>query len=130
MRRLFSFRTTTAVLLALILSAVAYGFAAANVVPDSYAGEGTGNVSGYTISNIHYILDVTGNPGEIATVTFTTDVAVPAAGTVYVVADNGLGTQYESDACSGLGTLTLTCNFTTNTLTVPSIENLRIVAAQ
>ena len=130
MRRLFSFRTTTVILLALILSAVAYGFAAANVVPDSYAGEGTGNVSGYTISNIHYVLDVTGNPGMVSTVTFTTDVAVPAAGTVYVVADNGLGTQYESDACTGLGGVNLSCDFSTNPVTVPSIENLRVVAAQ
>ena len=129
MRRLFSFRTTTAVLLALILSAVAYGFAAANVVPDSKAGDGTGVVSGYTISNIHYVLD-TVTPSEIDTVTFTTDVAVPATGTVYVVADNGAGTEYESDACTNLGTVNLSCDFTTNTLTVLSLENLRVVAAQ
>ena len=130
MRHLFNYRTTTIILLALILAAVSYGFAAANTVPGSYAGEGTGSVSGYTISNIHYTLDVTGNPGVITKVTFDTDVAVPASGTVYVVADNGSGTQYESDACTGLGTTSLSCDFTTNTLSVPNIKNLRVVAAQ
>ena len=129
MRRLFSFRTTTAILLALILSAVAYGFAAANTVPDSKAGDGSGAVSGYTISAIHYILDAT-TPSEIDTVTFTTDVAVPATGTVYVVADNGTGTEYKSNTCSGLGTTSLSCDFTTNTLTVLNLKNLRVVAVQ
>jgi hypothetical protein len=131
MRRLFNYRTATVVLLALILSAVAYGFAAANTVPGSYAGEGEGAVSGYVISNIHYTLDVTGDPGVITNVTFNTDVAVPATGTVYVVAEDvPFTTQVESDACTGLGTTTISCNFTTNSLTVPFIENLRIVAAQ
>lgn len=130
MRRFFNYRTTTVVLLALILSAVAYGFAAANTVPDNYAGEGEGAVSGYVISNIHYTLDVTGNPGLITNVTFTTNVAVPATGTVYVVAeDNPVTSQVESDACTGLGTTSISCAFST-TLTVPFIENLRIVAAQ
>jgi hypothetical protein len=35
-----------------------------------------------------------------------------------------------SDACSGLGTTTLSCNFTTNPLSVLFIENLRVIAAQ
>ncbi|RLD04093.1 MAG: hypothetical protein DRI32_06325 [Chloroflexi bacterium] len=130
MRRLFSFRTTTVVLLALILSAVAYGFAAANTVDASKAGEGEGAVSGYAITNIHYTLDVSGDPGTITNVTFTTDVAVPAGGTVYVVAEDvPFTTQVASDSCTGLGTTSLSCNFST-TLTVPFIENLRVVAAQ
>jgi len=131
MRKLFNFRTTTVLLLALILSAIAYGFAAANTVPGSYAGEGEGAVSGYTITNVHYVLDVSVDPSVIDTVTFTTDVAVPATGTVYVVAEDiPYTTQVESDACTGLGTTSVSCDFSTNTLTVLFIENLRIVAAQ
>ena len=132
MRRLFNFRTTTVVLLALILSAVVYGFAAANTVPDSYAGEGTSDVSGYVISNIHYIVGVTPNPATIVGVSFTTAPAVPVNGTVYVVADDGaiISTLYVSDTCTGLGTENLTCGFLTNTITVPDIAHLRIVAAQ
>lgn len=131
MRRLFSFRTTTVVLLALMLSAVAYGFAAANTVDTSKAGEGEGAVSGYAITNIHYTLDVSGDPGTITNVTFTTDVAVPAGGTVYVVAEDvPFTTQVASGACLGLGTTSLSCDFAAGTLTVPFIENLRVVAAQ
>ena len=131
MRRLFSFRTTTVILLALILSAVAYGFAAANTVDVSKAGEGEGAVSGYAITSIHYTLDVTGDPGVITNVTFTVDTAVPATGTVYVVAEDVPFTnQVESDACTGLGGTSISCAFSTNTLTVPFIENLRVIAAQ
>lgn len=130
MRRLINYRTTTALLIALILSAIAYGFAAANTVPTSKAGDGTGLVSGYTISNIHYTLNAS-DPTKIASVTFDTDVAVPAGGTVYVMAeDNPVTTSVASDACSGLGTTTLSCNFTTNPLSVLFIENLRVIAAQ
>jgi len=132
-RRLLNYRTTTIIMLALILSAVAYGFADANTVNPSKAGEGEGAVSGYTISNIHYTLDVSGNPGTVTNVTFTTDVAVPAGGTVYVVADDQAATPtyYESDACTGVGTVNLSCGFSgTNIPTVPVIKNLRVVAAQ
>lgn len=129
-RRFMNYRTMTVVLLALILSAVAYGFAAANTVDTSKAGEGEGAVSGYAITNIHYTLDVSAKPGTITNVTFTTDVAVPASGTVYVVAEDvPLTTQVASDACTGLGTTSLSCNFSAS-LTVPFIENLRVVAAQ
>ncbi len=129
-RRFLNYRTTTALLIALILSAIAYGFAAANTVPTSKAGDGTGTVSGYTISNIHYTLN-NSDPSKIDSVTFNTDVAVPASGTVYVAAENtAAGTSTASDACTGLGTTTLSCNFSTNTLTVLYIDNLRVIAAQ
>ncbi len=131
MRRLFSFRTTTAVLLALILSAVVYGFAAANTVDASKAGEGEGAVSGYAITDIHYTLDVSGNPGTITNVTFNTDVAVPTTGTVYVVAEKltAPAGQVASIPCT-MTVLSVSCDFAPGALTVPYIENLRVVAAQ
>jgi len=58
MRRLFNFRTTTVILLALILSAVAFGFAAANTVDDSGAGDGSGAISGYDVA-VSYTTDGT-----------------------------------------------------------------------
>ena len=39
-------RNTGLVLLALILAAAVYGFAAANTVPDTYAGDGAGTILG------------------------------------------------------------------------------------
>ena len=68
-------RTLILVALALILAATSYGFAAANTVPGSNAGDGSGAVSGYTISNIHYILNTT-NPANIDTVTFSTNLGL------------------------------------------------------
>jgi hypothetical protein len=77
-------RTLVAVLLVLILSVAVYGFAAANVVPGSSAGDGSGAISGYTISNIHYALNA-GNPANIQTVTF--DILPATAGEVRITLD-------------------------------------------
>src|SRR5215218_3793842 len=54
----------------LILSAVAYGFAAANTVPASGAGDGAGAITGYTISAVKYTLNAT-TPANIDSVSFT-----------------------------------------------------------
>ncbi len=67
------------VVLVLALSGFTYAFAAANTVPESKAGDGTGVISGYAVSNIHYILDAS-NPTIIDTVTFQLD---DVATTVY-----------------------------------------------
>ena len=131
MRRLFSFRTTTVILLVLIIAAVTYGFAAANTFAPSLAGEGEEAVTGFAISNIHYTLDVSSNPGTITTVTFTTIPDVPSGGTVYVVAEKITATAGEvvSQACTVTGA-SVSCPFAANALTVPFIESLRIIAAQ
>ncbi len=42
------------VLLTALGGGAAYAFTASNTVPATYAGEGTGVVSGYTVYNIHY----------------------------------------------------------------------------
>jgi len=63
-------RTLFAIMLVLILSVAVYGFAAANTVPASSAGDGAGAITGYTISSIHYTLNPA-NPGNIQTVRFT-----------------------------------------------------------
>ncbi len=107
MRRLFSFRTTTAVLLALILSAVAYGFAAANTMPaNTYAGEGDATISGYTVSAVTYTLD-SNYPSKITAVDFTLSNA-PA--TLRVGLSDGTTTTW-ADSCTL--TTTPSCVFTT-----------------
>lgn len=67
--KIFRPRILIAIGLILILAVVAFGYAAANVVPESGAGDGTGTVSGYTITNIDYTLDGT-DPSTMASVTF------------------------------------------------------------
>lgn len=57
-------------LIALVLAAVTFAYAAANTVPSSSAGDGSNTISGYTVSNVHYVLDST-NPALISAVEFT-----------------------------------------------------------
>lgn len=53
-----SWRNTWAALIAVVVAAVAaFGFAAANSVPESGAGDGSGRISGYTVSNVTYTLE-------------------------------------------------------------------------
>ena len=111
-------RTLLAVLLVLILSVAVYGFAAANVVPGSSAGDGSGAISGYTISNIHYALNPA-NPGNIQTVTFT--IAPAAASDVRITMD---GTTWST--CSNTAGA-VSCSVTQAALTA---MNLRVVAAE
>lgn len=56
-------------ILVVVLSAATYGFAAANTVESSQAGEGSGTISGYSVQNISYILD-SSDPSTFDTVTF------------------------------------------------------------
>ena len=72
MSGVLSFRAFILMVIAIlaVLFAGQGAFAASNVVPASSAGEGTGAVSGYTISAIAYNLNGA-NPSNIDTVSFT-----------------------------------------------------------
>jgi hypothetical protein len=118
MIRLLRPRTLLAVMLVLILSVAVYGFAAANTVPGSYAGDGSGAISGYTISNIHYALNAA-NPANIQTVTF--DISPASAGDVRITMDGA--TWYTCANSSG----NVSCSVTQPALTA---ANLRVVAAE
>lgn len=113
-------RLPFAALLALTASA-AYGFAAANTVPASRAGDGAAAVSGYTVTNVHYNLD-TLNPQQLSSITFTISPAVPGGGTVRVSTDGGA--TWTAPCTTGSS---ITC---TSTAAVSSITGLRVVAAQ
>jgi hypothetical protein len=67
-----STKTLVLVVLVLILSGFTYAMAAANTVDATKAGDGAGVVSGYAVSDVHYVLDTT-NPSNIASVTFVLD---------------------------------------------------------
>jgi hypothetical protein len=73
---LFRIRYFAMLVLILIFASSAYAFAAANVVPESGAGDGSNTISGYTVSNVTYALNAA-NPANIETVSF--DLA-PTAG--------------------------------------------------
>ncbi|MBL8088722.1 MAG: hypothetical protein KF758_00985 [Anaerolineales bacterium] len=100
------------------ISAAAYAFAAANTVPDTRAGDGTGTVSGYTVTSVQYTLNGT-NPSTLDSVSFDlgaaavqVEVQLVASGSWYSCTLD-TGTVWECD---------------TTGLTVSSIDQLRVVA--
>jgi hypothetical protein len=121
--RLYS-RFLPALMLVLILAAAAFAFAAANVVPESGAGDGSGAISGYTVTNVHYNLNAT-TPTNIDSVQFTlaptAGAGTPASVQVQL---NGGGSWFSCSLAAG----TWTCNL--SGVTALSANNLRVVAAQ
>lgn len=121
-------KVITIILAIAILGAAAYGFAAANIVPETGAGEGSGAISGYTITNINYTL-LASDPTKIESVSM--DIAATAgagvASDVRISVD--AGTTWIS--CTGPVTNTWTCSFGVGSEPlVSAMSNLQVVAAE
>ena len=117
-----SHRLSGIILIALILTVATFAFAAANVMPaTSSAGDGTTVISGYTVTNVNYILDAT-DPGLINTVTFTISPVPPVT---------------TGDVKIQLNTTWITCDFSASPVSCPvggavtaeDAVSLRVVAA-
>lgn len=110
------------------ISVVVYGYAAANVVPESGAGDGTGTISGYTISNIDYNL-LGSDPTKLESINMDVT-ATDGANTpedVRITVDSG--TTWVT--CSGPVTNTWTCTFTVAAEpSVSAVSNLQVVAVE
>ena len=112
--------------LVVLLVAVSFAYAAANIVPETGAGDGGETISGYTVGNVQYVLD-TDDPSKIDSVAFTLTPTsgAPAPTTVKVKLVETSSTWYN-------------CTFTTPTwsctiggaVTVLAADELRVVAAQ
>jgi hypothetical protein len=129
--KVFRPRNFLVVIMLLVLAAVAYGFAATNNVEGSAAGDGSEAVSGYDITNIHYVLD-SGNPALVSSVQFQMAVEAGGAGddaaTVYVELDSDAGNWY---SCNVSSYPTVTCDLSGGSVSVGStFTELRVVAAQ
>jgi hypothetical protein len=122
-------------LVALVASGViaggAYAFTAANTVPTSNAGAGSGTVSGYTVSNVHYALDGTA-PTNIDTLTFNVSPVIPSTGSGKVVVQAALTSGGPNTYTCTTNTAgdTVTCATTAPQLTAATLNSLTIVAAQ
>jgi len=119
-------RVLVAFALALILSVSAYGFAAANTIDTTNAGDGVGAVSGYTVvdSDVVYLLET--DPTYLNSVTFTlTPDAGGATPSVVKVQLVPAGTWY--DATNSGGDVWVV-NPAAGALTTASVTTLRIVA--
>lgn len=128
MNRMLNPRTVAILVLALMIGAISYSFAAANIVPESGAGDGSETISGYTVTNVKYTLNST-NPANIDAVTF--DLA-PTAGadapTTVKVKLVSTGSTYYS--CTAGTSPSWNCNTTTPAVTTLAANELRVIAAQ
>ena len=120
MFRFHSSKLLVVALVVLVFASAAYAFAANNIVPSSYAGEGAGTVSGYTVTNLVYNLNA-GNPSNIDSVSFHLN----AAATNVQVRLATTGAFYPTTACSNTG-LDWTC--TTAGATVAAADEFRVIA--
>ncbi len=126
--KLMNLRVLTFVVASLIISVTVYGFAAANVVPESGAGDGNGVVSGYTVSNIDYTL-LASDPTKVESLTLDITPTTGAGAPADVLITVDAGTTWIT--CSGPVTETWTCAFTVaSEPLVSAIDSLQVVAAE
>lgn len=137
--RLFSRRNFFAVVLLLIVMAAAYGFAALNDVAASAAGDGSRQISGYRVTQIHYQLtSADTDPTDVDTVTFyLDDDAVAGNGTAGAPATVQIALRPDLTGtptwavCNAVTTYpgTVTCPLP-NGVTVVNANYLQVVAAE
>jgi hypothetical protein len=123
--RVLKVRYLAVLLLVLIVAASAYAFAAANVVPESGAGDGEKAISGYTVTAVTYVLNST-TPANIDAVKF--NIAPTAGASAPVTVKVQLVTSGTWFSCSVV--TSPQWSFTTTGVTALAANNLRIVAAQ
>ena len=112
-----SSRVLLVTLLLFVLAGATYAFAAGNTVPETYAGDGSGSITGYTVSNITYST----SGGNITGVKFDLN----ASATVVQAEINGGGLV----TCTG-ATTSWACDFSSSPVTVLAAGSLRVVAVQ
>ncbi len=104
----------------IVLAVSSYAFAAANTVPDSQAGSGSGVVSGYTVTNVVYNLNAS-DPATLDSVDFTlsavatqVQIKLVAAGSTWYTCTIATGNDWTCD---------------TTGATVASMDELNVVAS-
>ena len=124
-------KIAVAVVVALAIGGGAYAFTASNTVPASTAGAGSGAVSGYTVTNLHYTLNAT-SPSNIDSLTFTISPSVPSTGTGKVVISAALSTGGPTNYTCTTDTTgaVATCATVTPQLTAALLTGVTVVAAQ
>ena len=116
---------------ALSIAGGAYAYTAANTVPTSTAGAGSGTVSGYTVTNLHYTLNTT-TPANIDSMTFTVSPVIPSTGSGKVAVSAALSTGGPNGYTCSTNTAgdTVTCATTSPQLTADKLTSVTVVAAQ
>jgi hypothetical protein len=102
-----------------------FAYAAANVTPATKVGDGSGAITGYTLSAIVYTLNGT-DPTLVDEVAFTLNSA-PPAGSVIKAKLVAAGTDWY--VCANVAAA-VTCDTTVPQATAASVDQLRVVVAQ
>ncbi len=129
--RRFNLRLLVVLAIIAIMATAAYGFAASNTVNPSHAGDGSGAISGYTVSKVHYTMD-TINPANVSGVSFELD---QPANTAQVRFGTGAGPftwsgTYSCNPVTAAPDTQWTCPVNVNDhITVASITQLDVAAA-
>ncbi|MDE3191108.1 MAG: hypothetical protein KGL94_09850 [Acidobacteriota bacterium] len=124
-------RLGVAVVAAAAVAGGAYAFTAANTVPSTNAGAGSGTVSGYTVTNLHYSLNAT-TPANIDSLTFNVSPVIPStsSGKVIVQASLSSGGPNTYTCTTNTAGDTVTCATTSPQLTADKLSSVTVVAAQ
>ena len=124
-QKFFRTRNIVALLLVILLMVAAYAYAAANVVPESGAGDGSEAISGYTVTAVTYALDVS-DPSQISSVSFNIAPTAGASAVTEVQVQLVCGGTWF--ACDESGAPAVTCSITG--VTALSANQFRVVAVQ
>jgi hypothetical protein len=120
--RISKLRITIVAVIAIALASGMYAYAAANTVPASNTGAGSGAISGYTVSGVSYVINAI-TPTNLDQVKF--NIAPVAAANVKAQLAAG-GTWYTCANAVGA----ITCNTTAPQATVAAATQLTVVATQ
>lgn len=116
-----NFKVLFVVLAAIVVAAAAYAFAAANTVPNTKAGAGSGTISGYTVSAVVYNLNAS-DPTLLDSVQFTLS---DAATQVKIKLVSSGSTWYN---CTNTAGNDWTCATTSPAQSVSTMDELNVVA--
>jgi hypothetical protein len=103
-----------------VVAGGSYAFTASNTVPTTQAGQGTGTVSGYTVTSVGYTLNAS-TPTNIDAVTFTIN---PTSATTVKAQLVAAGTWYSCVNTAG----SVSCATTSPQMTVATAATLNVVA--
>jgi hypothetical protein len=112
------------VLLLAIVACVAaamYGFTASNTVTAKAAGDGSGSISGFTVSSVAYTLNAS-DPSKIDAVAFS--ISPASTTTLKVKLESAASSWYSCTNSSG----SVSCTTTSPQATVAAADELRVVA--
>jgi hypothetical protein len=115
-------RTIIALLLAFVLAAAAYAFTASNTVAGGSAGDGSGAISGYTVTATSYTLNAA-DPSLLDKVSFNVGAA---ANSVKARTNNMTAGVWMT--CASTGGTNWECTFPAG-VTVVAATSLQVVAA-